>query len=176
LRGGKGSAWEGGVREPALAWWPGTIPAGSVCDEIATAMDVLPTFAKLAGTRAPDDRVIDGRDITSLLSGSPDAKSPHDEFFYHRGEALRAVRSGPWKLFRSGELYRLANDIGETTNVAAKHPDVVKRLTGCLDEFEAEIRRNSRPVGVAQDPRTLLPRPGVQGEEGFAPTLSVRKK
>ncbi|MFO7904086.1 MAG: sulfatase, partial [Pirellulaceae bacterium] len=59
LRGGKGSAWEGGVREPTVAWWPQTIPAGSTCDEVATALDVLPTFAKLAGASVPDDRVID---------------------------------------------------------------------------------------------------------------------
>jgi arylsulfatase A-like enzyme len=176
LRGGKGSAWEGGVREPTLAWWPDTIPAGSVCDEVATALDMLPTFAKLAGASVPNDRAIDGRDIMGLLSGSPDAKSPHDRFFYHQGETLRAVRSGPWKLFRGGELYHLASDVGETTNVAAKHPDVVKRLQGYLDEFEAQIRRDARPVGVAQNPRTLLPRPGVDGEEGFAPTLSLGKE
>ena len=176
LRGGKGSAWEGGVREPTLAWWPETIPAGSVCDQLATAMDLLPTFARLAGARLPDDRVIDGRDIMGLLSGSPDAKSPHDRFFYHQGDALRAVRSGPWKLFRSGELYDLDKDIGESRNVAAEHPEVVKRLKSYSDAFEAEIRAHSRPVGVVRNPRTLLPRPGVEGEEAFAPTLSLKKK
>jgi len=176
LRGGKGSAWEGGVREPSLAWWPGTIPAGSRCDEVASAMDLLPTFAKLAGAKVPGDRVIDGKDIISLLSGLPDARSPHDRFFYHQGETLRAVRSGPWKLFRSGQLFHLDDDIGETKNVATAHPEVVKRLNGYLDEFEAEIQKNSRPVGIARNPRTLLPRPGVEGEEGFAPTLSLGRK
>jgi arylsulfatase A-like enzyme len=176
LRGGKGAAWEGGVREPTLAWWPDTIPAGSKCDAVTTAMDVLPTFAKLAGARVPDDRVIDGKDTFRLLSGEPDAASPHERFFYHQGETLRAVRSGPWKLFRDGQLYHLESDIGETKNVAARHPDVVQRLTAYLDEFELEIQENSRPVGVAQNPRTLLPRPGVEGDEGFAPTLSIRRK
>jgi arylsulfatase A-like enzyme len=174
LRGGKGSAWEGGVREPTLAWWPETIPAGSVCDEVATAMDLLPTFARMAGAALPRDRVIDGKDITSLLSGSPDAKSPHDRFFYHQGDTLRAVRSGPWKLFRSGRLYHLGNDISESRNVAAEHPEVVKRLHGYMDEFEAEVRKHSRPVGTARNPRTLLPRPGVEGEAAFAPTLSLK--
>jgi len=174
LRGGKGSAWEGGVREPTLAWWPKTIPPGTVCDEVASAMDLLPTFAGLAGARPPDDRVIDGRDIMPLLSGSPDAKSPHDRSFYHQGNDLKAVRSGPWKLFRSGALYNLADDIGESRNVAAKHPEVVARLKRYLDEFEVDIRKNSRPVGVAQNPRTLLPRPGVDGAEAFAPTLSIK--
>ncbi len=176
LRGGKGSAWEGGMREPTLAWWPETIPAGSVCDEVASAMDLLPTFAKLAGAKLSADRVIDGKDVMGLLSGSPDAKSPHDRFFYHQGDTLQAVRSGPWKLFRSGQLYQLADDIGESRNVAAAHPEVVQRLRRYLDEFEAEIRENSRPVGIAQDPRTLLPRPGVEGDEAFAPTLSLKKK
>jgi arylsulfatase A-like enzyme len=164
------------VREPTLAWWPKTIPAGSVCDEVATAMDLLPTFARLAAARVPDDRVIDGKDILSLLLETPDARSPHDRLFYHQGESLRAVRSGPWKLFRSGELFHVVKDIGELTNVAAKHPGVVKRLQSHLDVFDAEIRKTARPVGVAHNPRTLLPRPGVEGEEAFAPTLSLKKK
>ena len=87
---------------------------------------------------------------------------------------MKAVRSGPWKLFRSGALYNLADDIGESRNVAAKHPEVVARLKRYLDEFEVDIRKNSRPVGVAQNPRTLLPRPGVDGAEAFAPTLSIK--
>ncbi|MFO7904244.1 MAG: sulfatase-like hydrolase/transferase [Pirellulaceae bacterium] len=174
LRGGKGSAWEGGVREPTVAWWPQTIPAGSTCDEVATALDVLPTFAKLAGASVPDDRVIDGKDIMGLLLGAPNATSPHECFFYHQGEKLRAVRSGRWKLFRNGRLYDLDEDIGESKNVAARHPEVVKRLQGYMDQFEAEIRKNARPVGVAEDPRTLLPRPGVQGEKAFAPTLELK--
>jgi arylsulfatase A-like enzyme len=176
LRGGKGSAWEGGLREPTLAWWPKTIPAGSVCDEVATAMDLLPTFVRLAGGKVPVDRVIDGKDILALLSGTPGAKTPHDRFFYHQGDTLRAVRSGPWKLFRRGQLFHLLRDIGESTNVAAKHPEVVQRLTGYLDAFDAEIRKGARPVGVSHSPRTLLPRPGVKGEEAFAPTLSLKKK
>ncbi|MBN2132134.1 MAG: sulfatase [Sedimentisphaerales bacterium] len=173
LRGGKGSAWEGGVREPTLAWWPGTIPAGSVCDKVATAMDLLPTFVTLAGAAAPSDRVIDGKDIRPLLLARPGARSPHESIFYHQGTTLRAVRSGPWKLFRNGSLYHLEDDIGERNNVAADHPDVVQRLTRTMDEFEAEITRNARPIGVAENPRTLLPRPGVEGEQAYAPTLSL---
>ena len=69
LRGGKGSAWEGGVREPTIAWWPGKVPAGSVCKEIASTMDLLPTFANWAGGKVPDDRVIDGRDVGDLFLG-----------------------------------------------------------------------------------------------------------
>jgi len=172
LRGRKGSAWEGGVREPTIAWWPGTIPAGSVCDELASTIDLLPTFARLARTAVPNDRIIDGKDICELLFACDGATSPHDRFFYHQRTNLRAVRSGPWKLFRDGRLYNLEEDIGETNDVAGNHPEVVKRLTGYMDEFEAEIRKNTRPVGFAEKSRTLLPRPDAEGEEAFAPTLS----
>ncbi len=166
LRGRKGTTWEGGMREPCIAWWPGKIPAGSVCSELATIMDLLPTIAPLAGTKPPSDRVIDGKDIWPLLSGQPGAKSPYQAFFYHtaRGQ-LAAVRSGKWKLHivappqrrRRGQparqplkpplLYDLSSDIGETRNVAAEHPDVVKRLTALLKDFDAELRAHSRPVG-----------------------------
>jgi len=176
LRGGKGSAWEGGVREPTLAWWPGTIRAGSACHEIATAMDLLPTFARLAGGRVPEDRAIDGKDIWPLLAGQVDATTPHKAFFYHQGDTLRAVRSGPWKLFRNGQLYHLDDDVSESKNVAAQHPEVVQRLSRVMDAFQAEITANARPVGVADNPRTLVPRPGVEGEEGYKPTLLLKRR
>ncbi len=116
-------------------------------------MDVLPTFAKLAGGSAPQDRIIDGHDIWPLLSGQPDARSPYAVFYYYWDYGLDAVRTGQWKLvfphkFRSltgpaGKdgtpggyseattdmaLYALESDVGETKNVAAGHPDVVLRL------------------------------------------------
>jgi len=175
LRGAKGLAWEGGVREPTVAWWPGTIPAGSVCDEPATAMDLLPTFAHLAGGKVPRDRVIDGKDIRPLLLGTAGASSPHDRLFYHRGTALQAVRSGPWKLFANGELYNLEEDLGEQHNVAAQHPEVVARLSGYMDAFRKDISENFRPAGWVENSRTLLPRPGVEGEEAYAPTLSLKR-
>jgi len=174
LRGRKGSGYEGGHREPTLAWWPGVIPAGSVCDELATAMDLLPTFAKLSGAAVPGDRVIDGKDIAALLLAEPNAKSPHDRFFYQQGGMLRAVRSGPWKLFVSGELYNLDADLAEKTNVAADRPDVVATLRKLLDDFKTDLAANSRKVGVAKNARTLVPRPGVDGEEGYRPTLSLQ--
>ncbi|MCB1228453.1 MAG: sulfatase [Verrucomicrobiales bacterium] len=173
LRGGKGSAFEGGLREPTVVWWPGTIPAGSRSDEILTSMDVMPTFAHLAGAEAPTDRILDGQDIAPVLLGKAGAKSPHDAFFYHQGNTLRAVRSGPWKLFVTGELYHLDSDIGESKNVAGEHPDIVARLKQKLTEFEAEITTHSRPVGKTHATRTLLPRPGVEGDEGYRPTLEL---
>ncbi len=176
LRGGKGSAFEGGMREPTVVWRPGTVPAGTRCDEILTSMDLLPTFAQMAGAKAPSDRVIDGRDITPLLRGEHGAKSPHDRFFYHQGDTLRAVRSGPWKLFVSGELYQLHDDISESKDVAAQHPDVVARLKPMFAAFESDLAANSRPVGKTHATRTLLPRPGVEGDEAWRPTLELGPK
>ncbi|NIP92171.1 MAG: sulfatase-like hydrolase/transferase, partial [Akkermansiaceae bacterium] len=82
---------EGGMREPTVVWWPGTIPAGTKCDELMTAMDLLPTFARMAEAPPVEGRpAIDGRDINPLLLAEKGAKSPHDYFFYHQGENLRA--------------------------------------------------------------------------------------
>jgi len=147
--------------------WPGHIPAGSKCSELATIMDVLPTLAGLAGGKVPTDRVIDGKDIAPLLEGRKGAKSPYDAFFYHTSQGqLAAVRQGQWKLHlvpprprrKKGDpkppppkpqLYDLAADIGETTDVADKHPDIVKRLSDVLKAFDTELKANSRPPGKA---------------------------
>ena len=166
LRGRKGTTWEGGMREPTLAWWPGTIPAGSVSDEIATTMDLLPTLARLGGGDLPTDRILDGRDITGLLLAQPEARSPHDAFYYYWQDELQAVRSGRWKLFRqNGELYDLDADIGETRDVASEHPDVVVRLTNLFEIAAEDLGTDGdscpqcRSPGVVSNPRTLLPRP-----------------
>ena len=90
LKGRKGSTNEGGMREPTVIRWPGKIPAGRTIDEIMSAMDLLPTFAKLAGAKIPTDRIIDGKDISAVLRG--EAKTPHERFFYHGGNTLRAVK------------------------------------------------------------------------------------
>ena len=174
LRSGKGSTFEGGMREPTIAWWPGRVPAGGACDELTTAMDLLPTFAALGGGRVPDDRIIDGKDISALLLGKQGATSPHEAFFYYSRNNLMAVRSGQWKLHKNGRLYDLGKDIGEKTNVAAKNPDVVKRLRAHLAAARKDIGdgkdgANCRPIGVAKNPRVILPRPGVTGEAAYAP-------
>ncbi|MEO2022784.1 MAG: sulfatase/phosphatase domain-containing protein, partial [Pirellulaceae bacterium] len=169
----KGSAYEGGHREPTIAWWPGTIPAGTSSTELTTAMDLHPTFARMAGKSMPTDRVIDGKDIGPILLGKPGAKTPHDRFFYQQGGRLAAVRSGNWKLMVKGELYNLHSDLSEKKDVARAHPAVVKKLKGMLEEFRQDLKKNSRPVGIASNPRTLAPRPGVEGEEAYRPTLSL---
>jgi len=155
LSGGKATTMEGGMRVPCVMRWPGKVSAGCVCDEVASTLDMLPTLARLAGTSAPTDRAIDGKDITGLILGEPGAKSPHTEgFFYYFMSQLQAIRLGKWKL-RLGldpeiakwmgtpqgkteaRLYDLEADIGEKTNVAADHPDVVAKLTAL-----AEVARN----------------------------------
>jgi arylsulfatase A-like enzyme len=165
LREGKGTMWEGGYREPCVMRWPGKIPAGTTCDEFAVTMDLFPTIAKLIDAHVPTDRKIDGKDIWPLISGAADAKSPHDAFYCYYGRELRAVRDRQWKLvlphaYRSlnGKpggsdgvpanykqlktklaLYDLKSDVGETTDVAAKHPEIVARLQRAAEEARATL-------------------------------------
>lgn len=162
LRGAKASIWEGGMRVPTVMRWPGHIPAGTVCSEVATTMDFLPTFAALAGAEAPAGRVIDGQDIRPLLRDPEHVQGVYDGFFYYQGDRqLRAVRSGPWKLvlpFQGHpelELFDLQRDIGETTDVSAENPQVVERLQGLLEQMRDDIGdsvqerqgENVRPAG-----------------------------
>lgn len=166
LRGFKGSTWEGGMREPTIAWWPGKIPAGTATAAVTGMIDILPTLVKLAGGTLPADRKIDGGDIWPLLAGEPDAKSPHDAFYYYRGLKLEAVRSGPWKLhLGKGELYNLDSDIGEITNVAAAHPDEVTRLRGLADQMRDDLGLDGigpgcRALGKVPDAKPMIDHDG----------------
>jgi arylsulfatase A len=170
LREGKGTTWEGGMREPCIMRWPGKIPAGAVCGEMATAMDILPTFARLSGARMPR-RKIDGEDIWALMSGRVE-KKPHKAFYYYRYWELQAVRSGRWKLHvphqyrtlagRSGgtggkganyeqveigvALYDLEDDVGERHDVAAEHPKVVKRLMRLVEKMRSELGDSAKKM------------------------------
>jgi arylsulfatase A-like enzyme len=157
LRGNKGTTFEGGMREPTVVRWPGKIPAGKSNNELMTAMDLLPTFATLAGAAIPSDRVIDGKDIWATLIG--DAQTPHEAFFYHAGNALQAVRSGKWKLHtnkgRPTQLYDLENDIGEKKNVIKSNQKVVQRLERYLKAFAQDIADNSRPAAFAANAKPL---------------------
>ena len=157
LKGRKGSTFEGGMRESTVIRWPGKVPSGKSNDELMTTMDLLPTFAKLAGAAIPTDRTIDGQDIWPTLIGK--AGSPHQAFFYHKGNALKAVRSGNWKLHTNQgtptQLYDLDSDIGETTNLIKSHPEVVKRLQTRLQAFAKDIADNSRPAAFVENPKPL---------------------
>ena len=148
LKGRKGSTFEGGMRESTVVRWPGKIPAGKSNDELMTTMDLLPTFAKLAGAELPNDRVIDGKDIWPVLTGNE--KSPHEAFFYHRQDTLEAVRSGPWKLRVKDDkpvsLHNLEDDIGETRNVLKGNQVVAERLMVYIKAFRTDIAQHSRPA------------------------------
>jgi len=169
LRGRKGTTWEGGQRVPCIMRWPGRIPAGLECRDIVTSLEFLPTLARIAGAAGPTDRVIDGFDISDLLFGAPDAASPRDTFFYYNRDQIEAVRCGKWKLFvrrreeEVQELYDLENDIGETTNLYARRPDVVRELLERIDACRDDLGdsavdapgRNCRPIGRVSNPRPL---------------------
>ncbi len=113
LKDGKGCTWEGGMREPGIGWWPGKIQAGQVSQELATTMDLFPTFATLAGAKIPTDREMDGVDLSPVLfDGKP---SPRKTVYYYRGTALMAVRHGPWKAhFQSQGAYGPGSDTRES--------------------------------------------------------------
>ena len=178
LRGGKGSTWEGGVREPTIAWWPGRVKPGSTCDVVAGTIDLLPTIVKLAGGTVPAEPIIDGRDISGLLFDTAQ-ESPREAHYYFAGYNLQAVRQGPWKLAiapqpetmgkgvstdasgKEPRLYNLDEEIDEHTNVAAKHPEIVKRLLALTDAMNARIGGQNpserRAPGVVDNPQTLYP-------------------
>jgi arylsulfatase A-like enzyme len=171
---------EGGHRVPCIARWPGKIPAGSECAELTLTIDILPTFAALAGAEAPADRVIDGRGIWPLLAGEPGAESPHEAFYYYYLDQLQCVRSGKWKLHLPLEkrftdlsrkntspseaaLYDVVTDPGETRNLIADHPEIVARLTALADQAREDLGdwdrpgKNTRPVGrIDGEPKPQL--------------------
>lgn len=163
LREGKGSTWEGGMREPCVMWWPGTIPAGVTNHDMACTMDLFVTAVKLAGGKVPDDRPIDGFDISATMTGK--GKSPRDVMYYYRDEQFYAVRKGPWKahfLTRAGYnqpkpdahdpplLYHLGHDPGEQFDVAAKHPEVVAELRKVADEHKAGMKPGKPQIDRAK--------------------------
>ena len=162
LRGHKTSAWEGGCRVPCIFWAPGKIPAGRTNSEIARTLDIFPTFTHLAGGTVPEDRVIDGKDISDLIHGKEGAKSPSNKFLFYRQTQLAAVRNGKWKLHLPADriiaskwnifstdgdvpqlhqtlLYDLEKDPAETTNLAESHPQIVEQLTAIANEARQDI-------------------------------------
>ncbi|MDH7460273.1 sulfatase [Chitinophagaceae bacterium 26-R-25] len=164
LREGKGTSWDGGQKEPCIMHWTGKIPSGSVCNNLSSTIDLLPTIAKLAGAPLPQNK-IDGVDIQSLLFQQPDA-NPREEFIYYYGRnSLEGVRKGYWKLvfphkgqtyktympgkdgFPGGyadmnvpkALYDLAHDPGETHDVQNAHPEIVKELEAIADKYRQSL-------------------------------------
>ena len=175
LREGKGTTWEGGTRVPCIMRWPGKIPAGTDTGDMLMTIDLFPTIAKLIDAELPD-HTIDGLDVWPIISRQPGAKNPHAAYwFYYEVNQLQAVTSGDgrWKLqlpqtyrtmmgqeigrdglpgnyvnreIKAAELYDLVNDLGETTDVSAEHPEILKRL-------EAEVERARAELGDSQTRR-----------------------
>jgi len=166
LRGGKGTAFEGGQRVPCVIRGPG-IPAGTTCPELITSMDLLPTIAGLAAAPLPEDRPIDGVDVAGLLTGRA-VDPPRREFVYYgpRGD-LKGLRQGPWKLLfkpsgpatetgstQAGPaaeqvlLFNLEHDLAEQFDRAAERPEIVDRLRQRMAELDAEITGNARPPWI----------------------------
>ncbi len=178
LRGGKGRTDEGGMRVPCVVRWPGKIPPGTSSGEVTATIDLLPTFAKLAGAELSDKRPIDGRDIGPILRGEENATSPHEAFYYYQMDQLQAVRSGKWKLLLPLEskkrnwgdpegaqplaLFDLSADIHEDDNLAEAHPEVVRRLLALAEQAreelgdEAQPGQGQRPAGWVEEPAPRL--------------------
>jgi arylsulfatase A-like enzyme len=193
LRGGKGSTWEGGVRVPTIARWPGKIAPGSVCDAVAGTIDLLPTCVSLAGGKVPATPDIDGRDISPLLLGKTQ-DSQREAHYYFSGYNLQAVRQGPWKLAiatqpetmgkgaatdasKNPRLYNLDTEIGEQTNLADQHPNIVAKLTALADKMNAELGgkepKARRPAGEVANPVTLY-RTSDKPKERRAPKAKAK--
>ncbi|MCF7848250.1 MAG: sulfatase [Kiritimatiellales bacterium] len=150
LRGGKGSTWDGGMREPCIFWWPGTIQPGIV-HGLGSTLDLLPTTAAISGATLPQAQLDGYNLLPSLLNGKP---SPRREMIYYRGQEIYAIRLGSFKAHfktRSGYendlethnpplLFNLDHDPGENYNVADKHPDVLKQIEQLRKKHEAGVK------------------------------------
>ena len=163
LREGKGTEFEGGVRVPFVARWPGKIPAVTTSNEPTMTIDLLPTLVGYAGGVVKTEPKIDGKNISAIIEAKPNAKSPQEAYYYYWGDALHAVTSGKWKLHfphpylhiieggndgkpGKGEtrkielsLFDLDADITESKNVADQNPDVVKKLQILGDKIREEL-------------------------------------
>jgi arylsulfatase A len=153
LRDGKGSTWEGGMRVPGIAWWPGKVKPNTVNTNVACMVDLFPTLLSLAHAEHPKDRIIDGVDLSgTLLKGEPISERP---FFFYRGTRLFAVRRGPWKMHLYTQkgydqpqpdrhepplLFNLGVDPGETFNVATNHPALIAELQQEIEKHRATLR------------------------------------
>lgn len=139
LRGGKAMMFEGGIRVPCLARWPGRIPAGSVCDAFLTSLEIFPTLVTAAGLPLPDGTVLDGFDMADTLAGK--APSPRREMFWQR-RGDRAARVGRWKWVDSQKgsgLFDLSADVGEEHDLSTEKPDVLAMLKSRFAAWRQEM-------------------------------------
>ena len=156
LRDGKGCTWEGGMREPFLAWWPGRVPANKIVYDLASTLDLLPTLVTLAGGKPPADREMDGYDLSPLLLGT--GPGLRDVMYFYRGETLYALRKGAFKAHFVTEdaygknrqrkehnpplLFDLDRDPSEHFDVGKEHPEVIAEML----KISEQHRKTTKPV------------------------------
>lgn len=169
LRDAKGTTWEGGQRVPCVIRWPARIPRGLVVEEMASALDLLPTLARICEAPAPEDRTLDGHDIGALLGLGGTAPSSDRSFLSIAGGNIEAIRVGRWKLHvrkkrkEMCELYDLVADIGESVDRSTEHPEIVADLTARIEAARIELGDQAtgiegnatRPIGQVEDPVPL---------------------
>ena len=152
LKEGKGSTWEGGMREPTIMWWPGTIPAGTTQAGMGSTLDLMATVASITNTKIPKDRKMDSYDLSLAMSMKAD--SPRNEMFFWRGTKLFAARSGNYKAhfytmtgYRDrGEtrlntplLYHLGHDPGEKFDISRQNPEIVTKIQEMANQHVLDI-------------------------------------
>jgi arylsulfatase A len=170
LRGHKGTYWEGGFRDPFIVRWPGNIPENKRLDGIVAAMDIYPTIASLAGVPTTKKQVTDGINISDYLTGKTETPPRELFYFYWRNE-LSAIRYHDWKLFFNGELYNLKEDIGETTDVSAQHPEIVSKINELFEEARKDLGdarlglngENCRPSGRKSNLKFIISGKDING-------------
>jgi arylsulfatase len=168
LREGKGTSWEGGQRVPCIMRWPGVIPAGEICSQLASSLDILPTLAAITGASLPSNK-IDGVNILSLMQGNKSAAPRREFYYYYEQNSLEAVQRDYWKLIlphrsrtyrnlkpgadgwpgqtgtetvKTAQLYDLRRDPGEWYDVAAYYPEKVKELVALAEEARKDLGDN----------------------------------
>ena len=145
LRGFKGSNWEGGHREPAIAWWPGKIRPGTTTDQLAISLDIMPTMLELAGAALPEGHKLDGVSLAPVLFKG-ESLGPRQLFWNGK-----AMRDGPWKLIVDGRgakgvgLYNLDEDVGEQNNLADKHPERVEAMLEAMEAWQEDVAAGATP-------------------------------
>ncbi len=147
LRGTKHTVLEGGLRVPCLAWWPGRVPAGRVCDEFLSTLDVLPTFAALAGIETK--HAVDGYDASAVLLGVNGTRSPRTTLYSlygYKQKRQESFRQGHWKLHLAAppQLFDLKQNPAEAPDVATDHPDIVQRLSEAAVKVREETQADKR--------------------------------
>jgi arylsulfatase A len=153
LRGAKFSTHEGGHRVPCVMWWPGVIPPKTESSALVTTLDFMPTLAHLADAPLPENRILDGQNITALLKQGNSGKSEYDQFFYWSKKRIEGMRQGNMKLRiawdnkkkmrKKPELYDLENDISEKNNLAKQRPEVLANMIKVMLKAEKEQLEHS---------------------------------